>query len=82
MKRRVSSISVLYKVAKGLRGQNVLQSVVIDSTTYAFAQNQFAGIDNVAMSLYDINLVSNMLADLTVHGPLGTHTVQLSAHSH
>ena len=29
-------------VGKGLWGRNVLQSVVIDSVTYVFAQDQFA----------------------------------------
>ena len=34
--------AVLYTVDKGLRGQNVLQLVVIDSATYVSAHDQFA----------------------------------------
>ena len=48
----------LYAVDEGLRGWNVLQSVVwlIDSATYVFAHHdRFASYRNVAMSLYDIN---------------------------
>ena len=44
---------VLYAVDKGLRGQNVLQSVDIDSATYLLTISS-PDIDNVAMSLYDI----------------------------
>ena len=50
--------TVLYAVDKGLRGRNVLQSVVIDSATYLLTISS-PDIDNVAMSLYDI--IYNML---------------------
>ena len=47
----------LYTVDKGLRGQNALQSVVIDSATYLL-KISLPDIDNnmipIAMSLYDI----------------------------
>ena len=48
-------LSVLYAADKGLRGRNILQSVV-DWYCYAFAHNQFAfdTLKSVAMSLYDI----------------------------
>ena len=48
-----SIILFLYAVDKGLRGQNVLQSVVIDSAMYQLI-NGSSNIDSVAMSLYDI----------------------------
>ena len=47
--------TVLYAVDKGLRGRNVLQSVLIDSATYLLTISS-TDIKNVAMSLYDINL--------------------------
>ena len=47
---------VLYAVDKGLCGQNVLQSVVIDSAKYLLKINSL-DISNVAMSLYDIMTV-------------------------
>ena len=46
---------VLYAVDKGLRGRNVLQSVVIDFATYLLTISS-PDINNVAMTLYDIIL--------------------------
>ena len=51
---------VLYAVDKDLRGRNILQSVVIDSATYLLTISS-PDIDNVAMSLYDIIKISNIL---------------------
>ena len=50
---------VLYKVDEGARYQNILQSVVIDSTMYVYAQDQFILIKSVAMTLYNIVWVHN-----------------------
>ena len=49
----IEFLSVLYAVDKGLRGRNVLQSVVIDSATYLLTISS-PDIVNVAMSLYTL----------------------------
>ena len=44
----------MYAVEKGLPVRNVLPSVVMDSAKYLSKINS-PNIDNIAMSLYDIN---------------------------
>ena len=51
---QVLSLTVLYAVDKGL-GQNILQSVVIDSPMYLLMVN-LPDISNIAMSLYNLKV--------------------------
>ena len=59
----------LYAVDKGLRGWNVLQSVVIDSATHLLKINS-PSINNVAVGPYNIMIVCVTIAIVIVVAPL------------
>ena len=74
---------VLYAVDEGLRGQNVLQSVVIDRICYIcmyMLKINLLVINNIAMSLYDITFIHCVAQHAAAL--LYDSTPQVTANSH